>query len=75
MMLKKWDDLPETLRKEEVRPYYEILRQKRFSLFAKRVFDLAVSAVMLLILSPVFAILAIAIKLDSPGPVFTVRSV
>ena len=39
-------------------------------LFFKRVFDIVVSAVMLVLLSPVFLILAIAIKLDSKGPVF-----
>ena len=70
MMLKKWDELPDELRTEEVRKYYDILKKKKVSLFFKRAFDIAVSAVMLLVLSPVFVILAIAIKLDSPGPVF-----
>ncbi len=36
----------------------------------RRLFDAAVSAAGLVILSPVFAALAIWIKLDSPGPVF-----
>ena len=70
MMMKKWDDLPERLRTEAVRPYYDILRKKRGSLLLKRVFDVVVSALMLILISPVFLILAIAIKLDSPGPVF-----
>lgn len=70
MMLKKWEDLPEQLRTEVVRPYYDILRRKQGSLLIKRIFDVVVSAVMLLVLSPIFLILAIAIKLDSPGPVF-----
>ena len=70
MMLKKWYELPDELRTEEVRKYYDILKKKKGSLFFKRAFDIAVSAVMLLVLSPVFVILAIAIKLDSPGPVF-----
>ena len=69
-MLKKWENLPENLRTEQVRPYYEALQKKQFGLFCKRVFDIFVSAVMLLILSPVFLVLAVAIKLDSPGPVF-----
>ncbi|MBE6942521.1 MAG: sugar transferase [Ruminococcaceae bacterium] len=68
--MKKWDDLPERLRTEAVRPYYDILRKKRGSLLLKRVFDVVVSALMLILISPVFLILAIAIKLDSPGPVF-----
>ena len=55
---------------EEVRRYYDILKKKKVSLFFKRLFDIVVSAIMLVILSPVFLILAIAIKLDSKGPVF-----
>ena len=70
MMLKRWEDLPEQMRTEELRPYYDALLQKRGALAAKRVFDLVVSAAMLLLLSPVFLLLAVAIKLDSPGPVF-----
>lgn len=70
MILCKWEKLPEELRTEQVRPYYDSLRKKQVSLFFKRVFDVAVSALMLLILSPVFLVLAVAIKLDSPGPVF-----
>lgn len=70
MMLKKWDDLPAEMRTEAVKKYYDILKKKRAALFLKRVFDVLVSLVMLFILSPVFLILAIAIKIDSKGPVF-----
>ena len=70
MILKKWEDLPEFLRTEEVRPYYDLLSRRRGSLALKRCFDVAVSALMLAVLSPVFLVLAAAIKLDSPGPVF-----
>lgn len=38
-------------------------------LFVKRVIDVVVSGIMLILLSPLFIILAIAIKLDSPGPI------
>ena len=70
MLLKKWEKLPPEMQTEEVRKYYDILRKKRFSLFFKRVFDIIVSGLMLLILFPIFLILAIAIKIDSRGPVF-----
>jgi lipopolysaccharide/colanic/teichoic acid biosynthesis glycosyltransferase len=70
MMLKKFEKLPPELQTPEVRHYYDILRKKRFSLFCKRVFDIFVSLVMLLLLLPLFLILAIAIKIDSRGPVF-----
>lgn len=55
---------------EAVKPYYEILQKKQIGLIFKRLFDIVVSLIMLLILSPVFLILAIAIKLDTEGPVF-----
>lgn len=70
MLIKKWEKLPADMRNEAVRPYYERLRKKNFSLFWKRVFDFFVSTIMLLLLSPLFLILAIAIKIDSRGPVF-----
>lgn len=70
MILKKWEDLPEQLRTDAVRPYYDKLKKKQTSLILKRLFDVVVSAVMLLVISPVFLVLAIAIKLDSSGPVF-----
>ena len=70
MMLKRWEDIPEEMQTEEVRKYYDILCRKRVSLFFKRVFDIVVSMMLILILSPVFLFLAIAIKIDSRGPVF-----
>ena len=70
MKLKKWDQLPENMRNDAVRPYYELLKRKRVGLFFKRCFDLFASLVLLVLLSPLFLILAIAIKADSPGRVF-----
>ena len=65
-----WEKLPQQMQTEAVKPYYEILQKKQVSLIFKRSFDIVVSVIMLLILSPVFLVLAIAIKLDSKGPVF-----
>ena len=65
-----WEKLPDNMRTEEVRPYYDLLKKRRCGLFFKRVFDVVVSALMLILLSPVFLVLAIAIKIDSKGPVF-----
>lgn len=70
MMLKKWEKLPPEMQTEEVKVYYDILKKKRVGLFFKRAFDIVVSLLMLILLSPVFLILAIAIKIDSRGPVF-----
>lgn len=70
MLLKKWEQLPPEMQTEEVRKYYDILKKKQVSLFFKRMFDIVVSFLMLILLSPLFLILAIAIKIDSNGPVF-----
>ncbi len=70
MMLCKWDKLPPELQTEAVRPYYDALKRKQISLFFKRLFDIVVSVLMLIVISPVFLVLAVAIKLDTPGPVF-----
>ena len=70
MLICKWEKLPREMQTDEVRKYYDILRKKNFSLFWKRVFDIFVSALMLIVLSPLFLVLAIAIKIDSKGPVF-----
>lgn len=70
MKIVKWDQLPQEMQTEEVRKYYDILKKKKGSLFFKRAFDLVVSVIALIVLSPVYLVLAIAIKMDSPGPVF-----
>ena len=69
-MLRKWEELPAFMQTEEVRPYYEKLTRKWFSMLVKRIFDFAVSSVMLVILSPALLVLAVMIKKDSEGPVF-----
>lgn len=70
MILKKWDRLPPEMRNDAVRRYYDVLKKKQLTLIFKRLFDIAASLVLLILLSPLFLILAIAIKADSRGPVF-----
>lgn len=70
MVLKKWDELPEALKNDEVRVYYDILSKKKGSLILKRLSDIAGSTLLLILLSPLFLILAIVIKADSKGPIF-----
>lgn len=70
MKIVRWEKLPSGMQTDEVRKYYDILLKRRGSLIVKRIFDLFCSIVLLLLLSPVFIILAVAIKIDSRGPVF-----
>lgn len=69
-MLRKWEDLPDFMRSEEVRPYYEVLKKKKVSLVLKRALDLVGGIILLVVLSIPMAIIAVQIKLDSEGPVF-----
>lgn len=69
-MLRKWDDLPDFMRIPEVRPYWEILNKKRGQLLLKRVFDLLMALIMLIVLALPMIVIAVCIKLDSEGPVF-----
>ncbi len=70
MLVKRWENLPTDMQNDAVRPYYEILRRKSASLVVKRLFDIVMSIVLLIVLSPVFLIVAILIRVDSKGPVF-----
>lgn len=53
-------------------PVLELYREptSELGLFAKRAFDVVLSAIFLILVSPLLAILAIAIRIDSPGPAF-----
>ena len=70
MILKKYEKLPENMKNDEVKKYYEILKHKKISLIIKRIFDFLAALILLIILSPIMLILAIMIKLESKGPVF-----
>lgn len=70
MILRKWEDLPDFMRTDEVRPYYEILNKRRGSLVLKRMMDLVGGLVLLVLLAIPMAVIAVLIKLDSEGPVF-----
>lgn len=69
LRLKRWQDLPDDIKNDSVKKYYDLLYKKRHCLYAKRIFDVAAAILFLIILSPVFLILSIAVKIDSKGPV------
>ena len=73
MGLLSWADLPNDMRVDEVRPYYDELAGHRMGLFAKRIFDILCSLFLFALTWWLFIILAVAIKLDSPGPVFSAK--
>ena len=54
-LLKRWEQLPQELQNDSVRPYYEALSRKRGQLLLKRVFDILLSLVLLVLLSSLLA--------------------
>lgn len=69
-MLKKWETLPDYMKNDEVRVYYETLQKKKVSMFLKRVMDLVGGLILLVLLAIPMIVISIMIKLDSEGPVF-----
>lgn len=69
-MLRKWEELPPFMQCDEVRKYYDILFEKKTSLKLKRIFDVVMAEILLVTFAIPMLIIAIMIKLDSPGPVF-----
>lgn len=69
MIITKWDNLPDNMQNEEVKKYYDIIKGKKGSLILKRLFDILASLILLIILSPLFIIFSIMIKLDSKGSI------
>lgn len=68
--MRSWDKLPNELKVEQVRLYYDVLKGKPFSRFIKRVFDVFASVLLIIITLPLSLILAAAIGLSSCGGVF-----
>lgn len=70
MTFRKWEELPKYMQTPEVKPYWEILNKKQGQLALKRAFDLCVAIMVLIVTAIPMTVIAIAIKLDSSGPVF-----
>lgn len=69
-MLKEWSKLPKYMQSPEVREYYEILQKRKVGLALKRLFDIAAALCILVFTFIPMAVIAVLIKLDTPGPVF-----
>ncbi len=69
MIMPDYNKLPERLKCEAVKEYYNILKHKKSSLVMKRVFDVVISLIMILFLLIPMAIISVLIKTTSKGPV------
>lgn len=68
--MRKWKDLPEFMRCEEVREYYDILSKKKISLKLKRAFDVIAAGILLVITAVPMFVIGIRIVFESKGGVF-----
>ena len=69
MFLLPFDRLPREFQCGEVKKYYDILDKKRASLVLKRVMDIFLSLIMIVVLLIPIAVISVIIKLTSKGPV------
>lgn len=67
--MKRWEELPEVMKNQEVLHYYNMLHGKQGALAAKRIFDLIMSAILIVILLPFMVVIGIAVKATSPGEI------
>ncbi len=70
MSVKQWQKLPENMQNEAVKPYFDSLTKKKFTLFVKRMMDIIIASIVILILSPILLGATIAVAVGSKGPVF-----
>lgn len=69
-ILCDWKEIPSFMKTAEVKYYYERLKKVRWKLRIKRYVDIILSLVLIIFFSPLFLMLALAIRYDSDGPIF-----
>lgn len=69
MLLKPWESLPEQFHHPDIKEYYDILSKKKTHLFFKRVIDIILSIVFIILLAIPMLVIAILIKSTSKGKV------
>lgn len=62
--------MPQFMKNHYTLEAVKVLEKKKATLVFKRFFDICLSLILLVILSPVFLVLAICIKLEDGGPIF-----
>ena len=70
MKFLEWDKLPEFMKCVEVKKYYNILEKKKGEIYIKRILDIIIAIILLVIFIIPMLFISIIIKLDSSGPIF-----
>ncbi len=70
-MLKSFDKLPVEFQNDQVKHYYNILKKKRHSILLKRITDIIMAVVLIIVLCLPMLLIAFIIKISATkGPVF-----
>ncbi len=72
--MKDFEKLPNYMQNKETKIYYDILKNRKFSLLTKRVFDFIFSLILCAVLTPIILLTAIIIIIDSPGNPFFLQT-
>lgn len=68
-MFIAFDKLDDRFQNDSVKEYYDILKRKRAGLICKRLFDIVMSFILIILLCPVLIVLSVWVFLDSEGGV------
>lgn len=69
MLLLPFEKLPQELRNDDVKRYYDILSNKKGSLFLKRFMDIVFALFLIVLLCLPMIVISLCIKFTSEGPV------
>lgn len=67
--MREWSEIPKFMRNENVKEYYDILKEHEQELKIKRLIDILLAAMLIAVLWPILLLISILIKIDSKGPV------
>lgn len=73
-MLSNWEQLPDALKNDSVKKYYDILKKKQIQLIIKRILDIIFSFLLIVICLPFLLIVSILVVVDSGLPIFYLQS-
>lgn len=68
--MRSWEEVPEFMRCNEVKEYYDVLVKRGFDLKLKRLFDIIMSSILLVFLAFPMVVIGIVIVTESPGGMF-----
>ncbi len=66
--MRDFESLPDFIRTEAVKPYFDIIKKRTAAIFFKRLFDITVAIALTFLLCPFMFLIAVSIKCETYGP-------